>query len=440
MKRRFITATALIGAASMLMAACSQGGSASSEAGTSLTLRLWDDQAAQAYEAALPAFTEETGITVNVEVVPWSDYFTGLRSELAAGTGPDVFWSNTNNYTEYARGGKIVNIDEEFPASERDGWLQGAIDQYTVDGKLYGVPVLTDPSIAVYYNKSLLDAAGVSIEDLQNLSWDPSASTDSLREITRKLTLDSSGRNAADPAFDADHIVQYGYNAALDGQAMFIPYLGSAGATLQDESGHFTFASPEGDAAVGYLVDLINKEHVAPSAADTNDNGDFSRDQFLQGKIALFQSGAYNLANVAEGASFEWGLAPQPKGPAGAVTVGNSVVAAGSTASANPEAQHKLLAWLAGKDGGAALGKTGAGFPANENAQATWTAYWSDKGVDTSVMAKTPSGTIMAPFGAKLGAAMDAYNGVLKEVFLGRTGVHEGVQAAQDAANAAIDQ
>jgi len=120
MKRRFVTATALIGAASMLMAACSQGGSASSEAGTSLTLRLWDDQAAQAYEAALPEFTEETGITVNVEVVPWSDYFTGLRSELAAGTGPDVFWSNTNNYTEYARGGKIVNIDEEFPASERE--------------------------------------------------------------------------------------------------------------------------------------------------------------------------------------------------------------------------------------------------------------------------------------------------------------------------------
>ena len=152
---------------------------------------------------------------------------------------------------------------------------------------------------------------------------------------------------------------------------MLIPYLGSAGATLQDESGHFTFASPEGDAAVGYLVDLINKEHVAPSAADTNDNGDFSRDQFLQGKIALFQSGAYNLANVAEGASFEWGLAPQPKGPAGAVTVGNSIVAAGSTASANPEAQHKL--------------------------QATWTAYWSDKGVDTAVMAKAPSARSWRP-------------------------------------------
>ena len=372
MKRRFVTATALIGAASMLMAACSQGGSASSEAGTSLTLRLWDDQAAQAYEAALPAFTEETGDHGQCRGSPVVGLLHGpaFRARRGHRTGRLLVEHEQLHGVRPRRQDR--HIDEEFPASERDGWLQGAIDQYTVDGKLYGVPVLTDPSIAVYYNKSLLDAAGVSIEDLQNLSWDPSASTDSLREITRKLTLDSSGRNAADPAFDADHIVQYGYNAALDGQAMFIPYLGSAGATLQDESGRFTFASPEGDAAVGYLVDLINKEHVAPSAADTNDNGDFSRDQFLQGKIALFQSGSYNLANVAEGASFEWGLAPQPKGPAGAVTVGNSVVAAGSTASANPEAQHKLLAWLAGKDGGAALGKTGAGFPANEKAQTTW--------------------------------------------------------------------
>ena len=73
--------------------------------------------------------------------------------------------------------------------------------------------------------------------------------------------------------------------------------------------------APRANAAVGYLVDLINKEHVAPSAADTNDNGDFSRDQFLQGKIALFQSGSYNLANVAEGASFEWAWLPSRRVP-----------------------------------------------------------------------------------------------------------------------------
>jgi len=52
---------------------------------------------------------------------------------------------------------------------------------------------------------------------------------------------------------------------------MLFPYLGSNGASLQDADGRFTFASPEGEAAIGYLVDLVNKDHVAPSAADTND-------------------------------------------------------------------------------------------------------------------------------------------------------------------------
>ena len=45
---------------------------------------------------------------------------------------------------------------------------------------------------------------------------------------------------------------------------------------------------------------LINADHVAPPASDTNDNGDFSRNQFLQGRMALFQSGTYNLAAVAD--------------------------------------------------------------------------------------------------------------------------------------------
>ena len=441
MKRRITGASAAI-AAALALAACSGGQpTGQSGAGGSLTFRLWDEQAAKAYEDALPAFEAATGIDVSVEVVPWNDYFTGVRNEIAAGAGPDVFWSNTNNYSEYAKGGKLVNMNEVFSDSERASWLDTAVSQYTVDGQIYGAPVITDPSVALYYNKELLDRAGVGVEELDGLAWDPAASSDSLRDIARRLTLDSSGRNAADPGFDPNTVVQYGYNAALDGQAMLFPYLGSNGASLQDADGRFTFASPEGEAAIGYLVDLVNKDHVAPSAADTNDNGDFSRDQFLQGKMALFQSGAYNLANVQEGAGFTWGLAPQPKGLKGAVTVGNSVVAVANAADASKaDAQKKLLEWLAGPEGGRALGAVGVGFPANAEAQDSWSQYWSGKGVDVTVMTTKPTGTITAPFGAKLGAAMDAYNKELKEVFLGRVGVPEGVQAAQDAANKAVDE
>ena len=69
--------------------------------------------------------------------------------------------------------------------------------------------------------------------------------------------------------------------------------------------------------AFDYLVRLINDDHVAPRASDTNGNGDFSRNQFLQGRMALFQSGTYNLAAIADQAPFHWGVAMLPSGPAG---------------------------------------------------------------------------------------------------------------------------
>ena len=74
-----------------------EGGNAS---GTTITLRLWDEQAAAAYETALPAFEKETGITVDVEVIPWADYWTSLRNDIAADKAPDVFWTNSSNYAD----------------------------------------------------------------------------------------------------------------------------------------------------------------------------------------------------------------------------------------------------------------------------------------------------------------------------------------------------
>mgnify|MGYP001739397523 CR=1 FL=1 len=83
MKRRITGASAAI-AAALALAACSGGQpTGQSGAGGSLTFRLWDEQAAKAYEDALPAFEAATGIDVSVEVVPWNDYFTATRSPQA---------------------------------------------------------------------------------------------------------------------------------------------------------------------------------------------------------------------------------------------------------------------------------------------------------------------------------------------------------------------
>lgn len=419
-----------------LLAACGSGSGSSD----SLTFRLWDEGAAKAYEEALKTFTQDTGIQVAIETVPWADYWTSLRNDIAAGSAPDVFWTNSSNFTDYAAGGKLLNIDQAFPDSDRQGWIEEAITQYTFEGTLWGVPALADPNIAVYYNKELLDAADLAVEDLADLAWDPSAEADTLREITSRLTLDSAGRTPADDGFDAGAVVQFGFNAALDLQAIILNFLGSNGARYQDDDGHLAFASPEGTEAFGYLADLVNTHHVAPSAADTNTNGDFSRDQFIQGKMGLFQSGAYNLANIHEGAGFEWGIVPLPAGPAGNGGVTNTIVAAGSASSANAEGQKELLAWIASADGSRCLGDKGVGLPGNSQAQEAWSQYWQAHSVDVSAMTATDtSSALPGPFGSKIQGAMEAANKVLQDVFLGTLDAETGVRQAQDAGNGAID-
>jgi multiple sugar transport system substrate-binding protein len=256
--------------------------------------------------------------------------------------------------------------------------------------------------------------------------------------VLQKLTLDANGNNAASPQFDPNKIVQYGYNAANDLNAIYINYLGSNGAALQNGT-RFVFDSAQGKQAFQYVVDLINKYHVSPSAADTNTNGDFSRDQFTQGKMALFQTGSYNLALVNEGASFDWGVAPLPAGPKGAISVTNGVIAAANAHTDHPDAVKKVLTWLGSKAGNAPVGATGSASPAVVAAQQTYLDFWKKEGVDVSPLYDVlDNGTVQAPQGANWAAAQDAFGPVFEDIFAGRTPVGEGLATAQEAANKAM--
>lgn len=443
MRTRTIRALALITTATtaLALAGCQSGTeSTDTEGDATVSLRLWDDQAAAAYEAAIPAFEDANpGITIDVEVVPWGDYWTTLRNDIASGTAPDIFWTNSNNFVDYVEAGALLNIDEALGADASDAWVSTVVDQFTVDGTLWGVPQLTDPGIGVFYNQDLLDAAGVTLEQVESLTWDPSGANDTLIDVASALTLDGAGNTPADAGFDPLTLTQFGYSAAYDFQAIWSAYLGSNGASFQDGD-LLAFDSPEGIEATQYIVDLINTHHVAPSAADTNDNGDFNLQQFLQGNLALFQTGAYNLANISQGADFTWGIAPLPAGPEGAISVTNGIIAAGNAESEHPDAQQLVLEWLGSEEGGTALAAEGAVLPAVVSAQDAYFSYWEAQGVDVSPLIDVlENGTSDAPHGARIGDAFTAFGPILTEVFLGRLDVAEGLAQAQHAGNEAIE-
>jgi multiple sugar transport system substrate-binding protein len=404
---------------------------------TVVTVRIWDDQIGAAYRQSFEAFTRaHPDIDVHLNLVSYSTYFNTLRTDVAGGSADDIFWLSNAYLAAYADSGRLLDIGQALGPKAASDWEQPVVEQFTRNGTLWGVPQLTDAGIALYYNADLLAAADIDPAQLNDLRWSPDGN-DTLRPMLARLTVDADGNRADTAAFDPRRVRQWAYNAANDPQGIYLNYIGSAGGVFQ-HGDKFAFDNPASVTAFRYLVDLINRDHVAPPAADTNDNGDFSRNQFLAGRMALFQSGTYNLAPVARDARFHWGVVMMPTGPAGRVSVTNGIAAVGNAATKHPDAVRQVLAWMGGKQGNEYLGRYGAAIPAVSSAQPVYFQYWATRGVDVTPFFAVLNGPrIAAPGGAGFAAGNDALKPYFDEMFLGRGDVAATLQQAQTAANAA---
>ena len=408
---------------------------------TVVTVRVWGDQIAAAYRQSFDAFMRtHPDIEVHTNVVAYSTYFNTLRTDVAGGSADDIYWLSNAYLAAYADSGRLLNIGSALGRGAASAWDSAVVDQFTRGGELWGVPQLTDAGIALYYNTDLLAAAGVDPAELNQLRWSPNRADDTLRPMLGRLTVDAGGHPSESAGFDPGRVRQWGYNAANDPQGIYLNYIGSAGGVFQRDD-KFAFDNPGAMTAFRYLVGLINDDHVAPPASDTNDNGDFSRNQFLAGRMALFQSGTYNLAPVARDARFHWGVAMMPSGPVGRVSVTNGIAAAGNAATKHPEAVREVLAWMGSKQGNEYLGREGAAIPAVLSAQPVYFDYWAARGVDVTPFFAVLNGPhIAAPGGAGFAAGNDALQPYFDEMFLGRGDVAATLRKAESAANAAAQR
>lgn len=397
-----------------------------------VTVRLWAESIAQGYQQSFEAFSRaHPNIEVRTNMVAFSTYFDTLRTDVAGNSADDIFWLSNAYMDAYADSGRLMRIE-----AVNSDWEPAVVDQFTRNGTLWGVPQLTDAGIALFYNADLLAAAGVDPNALNTLKWSP-GSDDTLRPLLSRLTVDADGHRADTTDFDFLRVRQWGYNAANDPQAIYLNYIGSAGGVFQ-RNNEFAFDNPESLAAFRYLVGLINDDHVSPPASDTNDNGDFSRNQFLAGKMALFQSGTYSLAPVLRDATFHWGVTMMPMGPKGRVSVTNGIAAAGNSATRHPEAVREVLAWIGSTQGNTYLGSQGAAIPAVLSAQPVYFDYWRARGVDVTPFFAVLNGPrIPAPGGAGFAAGNEALQPYFDELFLGRGDIATTLQQAQQAANTA---
>ncbi|PWB70874.1 MAG: sugar ABC transporter substrate-binding protein [Anaerolineales bacterium] len=302
------------------------------------------------------------GITLTYEPggTEGANYQDQLRSEVAAGTAPDVFWIPGTDVADFATRGLILNISDL--AAQTEGFNVGDFypgpmyhltynpetDASGADsGALWGLP--RDVStFALYLNLDLINEAGAP--DPRELAkegkWDWNAFLD-VAQKTRALGSDI-----------------YGYGAS----AWWGPY----GVWLNASGGGFFTAdrkacalnTPESLQGLDFQRSLYQDYDVATPY------GEDPEPPFRAGKVAMFQNGRWATPGVRT-VDFNWDVVELPNGPKG--TPGNWLFWGAyviNAKTAHPEEAWKLVQALTTAQTQGEVAALGANIPSRVSQEA----------------------------------------------------------------------
>ena len=99
-------------------------------------------------------------INLNVEVVSWNDIYTVVNTRIANGEAPDVL--NIDVFADYQADDLLLPIQDVVSEETYSKMYDAFLAQSEVDGTVWAIPDLASAR-AMYYNKDILDAAGVEV-------------------------------------------------------------------------------------------------------------------------------------------------------------------------------------------------------------------------------------------------------------------------------------
>jgi multiple sugar transport system substrate-binding protein len=158
----------------MLLADCALAGTPA-QAVTELNYWLWDQNQPPAYQACADAFEKQNpDIKIKITQTGWMDYWNALSAAFVSGTAPDVITDHLARYPEFIENNLLVDIGPLIARDKvpTDIYFGGLVKVWGKDGKQYGLPKDWD-TIALVYNKPMLEKAGIDPKSLANLNWNP---------------------------------------------------------------------------------------------------------------------------------------------------------------------------------------------------------------------------------------------------------------------------
>lgn len=386
---------------------------------------LWDTNQLPAYRQCAADFEKASpGIRIKILQTGWADYWTVLAASFVSGTAPDVFANHLMKYPEYARNGLIVDIAPYIRRDKVDTtiYAPGLFELWGRDGRQYGLPKDWD-TVAMVVNLDHAHKAGVSLEELQNMHWNP-RDGGSFEHIVRRLTLDADGRNASDPRFDKRKVVMYGYqnpgHGGMMGQTDWSHFAVSNGFRFQDKpwDPKFHYDDPRLVETLSYIASLSVKglsapyEHAKPLGSNA---------MFTAGKVAMVPEGSWMITFFHDNAKFRHAWVPLPVGPTGT----RATMFNGLADSIWSGSRHKEQAWQWVKYLGSAacqevVAAHGAVFPAIKGMTEKTIAVHKSRGIDSSAFfTMARSKTFLAPIADNGGEVDHVISNALEAIWIG---------------------
>lgn len=434
MTRRAILVAATVPVLALSIAACSSsGGGSGSSGGTAAagtTLTYWASNQGtslendkQVLQPELDKFKQQTGITVKVEVVPWSDLLNRILAAATSGQGPDVLnigntWSASLQAT-----GAFLPFDQSTldTVGGKDRILAGSLSATGAPGQDPVAVPLYSLAYGLYYNKEHFKAAGIANP--------PTTWTELVADGKKLTTPEHWGM-----ALEAGSPTENSHHAFVLGQQF--------GGDLFSADGKPTFDSPGVVAGIQQYLDLMQKDKIV-NPADAEYAQNQSLTDFATGKASMLlwqaAAGALKSHNMT---TDQYGVVPVPlpdPTPAGgkkvtSMVAGINMAVMGNTK--NKDAALKFVKFMTSDAEQITLNKTYGSLPTVQGAYADAAFKTADVQTFQNVLASSAAPLPAVPeesqFETLVGAAM---KDLFAEIAAGKTVTADQIKAKLSDAN-----
>jgi multiple sugar transport system substrate-binding protein len=257
-------------------------------AGTTVT--VWTMEDAAKFKTLVAPFENATGVTVDVQAIPWDAVGDKLTTAVSSSSGPDISQIGLSNLPTFNASGALADLTPYLaahPALASSNFPEAvSATNLSSDGKLTSIPWVADTRV-LFYRTDIFTEVGLS---------GPPTTWAEFTADAQKLAARGTGK--------------FGYYIPQWDAPLPIEFTWQAGGNVIGADGKVTIDTPEFRKAVDFYLSFFTNKTV-PTASDFDQTAGF-----ISGAAPMLISGPYLAAAIKDQApdlAGKWAVALLPK-------------------------------------------------------------------------------------------------------------------------------